>query len=313
MATTPQTRSTLKHIVNVSIPFKQDDGKGHADNLDVLWVPICDGITELTEEFNPDDDEVQYICDDKKTTILKSYAPSLEIEMGYQKGSEIQEYFDVMSRRLPIGDKKNDIEYIRYNKNEPMIGSTNQYIGVLRGGTVQFSSIGGSAEDPLGSTMKISSRPTDQASETVGYVTVSTGDASTPKYVWTAANGELPFLKTFTSYTGTIDDPKHMSTYYKGVTVKINDSAKTLKLTGTTDKSNKDKYVKFISENTALAANAYSSEIQASGDWDITVTLLNYGELKFGLQIVDANSDSGKAVSVTTKEYALTTEKYVAP
>lgn len=311
MATQPQTRSTLKHILNVSMPFVHDNGTGAESNKDVVWVPICNGVTELMEEFNPESDDLQYICDKTKTTILKSYAPSLEVEMQYQKGSEIQEYFDLMSRRLPIGDGKNDIEYIRYNENEPMIGGIREYIGVLRGGTVQFSSIGGSAEDPLGSTMTISSKPTNQTAETVGYVKVSSDDTTVPKYIWIAANGGLPFLKTFTSYNGSSNDEKHMSEYYKGVTVKVNDSTKKLTLSGTTDKNNKDKYVKFISEDTNLAANAYSDAIPASGDWSIEVTLSSYGNMKFGLQIVSAASDSGTPVSVTTKEYEFTTEKYV--
>lgn len=316
MATTPQTRSTLKHIVNVSMPFVQDKGTGHADNPDVVWVPICDGITELKEEFNPDDDDIQYICDDKKTTILKSYAPSLEIEMRYQIGSELQEYFNVMSRSLPIGDKKNDIEYIRYNKNEPYPGSTNKFVGVLRGGTVQFSSIGGSAEDPLGSTMKISSRPTDQASETVGYVTVSEGDASTPKYVWTAANTEIPYLtKYLTKKTGEdVYEEKGLSTYIPGTT-EITVKSNKFKLKGTSNGAAQKK-VKFISTNTNVIANTQTpATIQDDGSWELEVTVSNDGSASFALQIVEitGNPATELELSVATKLYKFKITGYVAP
>lgn len=312
MATTPQTRSTLKHILNVSMPFVSDDGTGVANNPDVVWVPICDGITELTEEFNPDTDEVQYICDDKKTTILKSYAPSMEIEMGYQKGSELQEYFDVMSRSLPIGDKKNDIEYIRYNKNEPYPGSTNKFVGVLRGGTVQFSSIGGSAEDPLGSTMTINSRPTDQSSETVGYVTVSEGDASTPKYVWTAANTEIPYLKKYLTKKAAEDayEEKGLSTYIPGsteITVKSNK----FQLKGTSNGAAQKK-VKLISTNTSIIANTQTTAtIQDDGTWTLEVTVVGNGDASFALQIIDSTGDT--ELSVATKIYKFKIKGYVAP
>lgn len=315
MATTPQTRSTLKHILNVSMPFVQDKGTGHEENPDVVWVPICDGITELTEEFNPDTDEVQYICDDKKTTILKSYAPSMEIEMGYQIGSELQEYFDVMSRSLPIGDKKNDIEYIRYNKNEPYPGSTNKFVGVLRGGTVQFSSIGGSAEDPLGSTMTINSRPTDQSSEIVGYVTVSTGDASTPKYVWTAANTEIPYLtKYLTKKTGEdVYEEKGLSTYIPGsteITVKSNNK---FQLKGTSNGAAQKK-VKLISTNTSVIADTQPiATIQDDGSWVLEVTVVNDGAASFALQIVESTGNSVTELSVATKLYKFKIKGYVAP
>lgn len=297
MATQPQTRSTLKHLVNVSIPFAHDKGTGVAENPDVIWAPICNGVTELTEEFNPDDDDIQYICDKNKTNILKSYAPSIEIEMEYQLGSEIQEYFNVMSRRLPIGDGKNEIEYIRYNENEPIAGSNQKYIGVLRGGTVQFSSIGGSAEDPLGSTMIIKSRPTDQSSETVGYVTVSSGEASAPKYVWTEANTEIPYLLKY----GTTDQNlKGLNTYIPGVT-EITVADNKFKLKGTSNGAS-SKRIKLISENTNVIANNQTpATIQGDGSWALDVTVSGNGDASFALQIIEDTLDT--ELSVTTKIY----------
>lgn len=299
MATQPQTRSTLKHLVNVSIPFAHDDGTGVAKNPDAVWVPICNGVTELTEEFNPDDDEIQYICDKNKTSILKSYAPSIEIEMEYQLGSEIQEYFNVMSRRLPIGDGKNEIEYIRYNENEPIAGTgtAKKYIGVLRGGTVQFSSIGGSAEDPLGSTMIIKSRPTDQSSEIVGYVTVSPGEASAPKYVWTEANTEIPYLL---KYGTDVQNLNGLNTYIPGVT-EITVVNNKFKLKGTSNGAS-DKRIKLISETTNIIANNQTpATIQGDGSWILEVTVSDNGDASFALQIIEKESET--ELSVTTKRY----------
>lgn len=309
MATQPQTRSTLKHLVNVSIPFASDKGTGSSENPDVIWAPICNGVTELTEEFNPDDDEIQYICEKNKTSILKSYAPSIEIEMEYQLGSEIQEYFNVMSRRLPIGDSKNEIEYIRYNENEPIAGTgtAKKYIGVLRGGTVQFSSIGGSAEDPLGSTMIIKSRPTDQSSETVGYVTVSPDDASEPKYVWTAANTEIPYLL---KYGTDVQNLNGLNKYIPGVT-EISVVNNKFKLKGTSNGA-EGKRIKLISENTNIIANNQTpATIQGDGSWILEVTVSGNGDASFALQIIEKESET--ELSVTTKRYKFKIAGYTAP
>lgn len=308
MATQPQTRSTLKHLVNVSIPFASDKGTGATANPDVVWAPICNGVTELTEEFNPDDDEIQYICEKNKTSILKSYAPSIEIEMEYQLGSEIQEYFNVMSRRLPIGDSKNEIEYIRYNENEPIAGTgtAKKYIGVLRGGTVQFSSIGGSAEDPLGSTMIIKSRPTDQSSETVGYVTVSPDDSSEPKYVWTAANTEIPYLL---KYGTDVQNLNGLNKYIPGVT-EITVVNNKFKLKGTSNGAS-DKRVKLISETTNIIANNQTpATIQGDGSWILEVTVSGDGDASFALQIIEKETET--ELSVTTKIYKFKIAGYTA-
>ena len=202
MAGQPEKRSTLGHLLNVSMPFS---------TTEPVWRLICKGVDELTEEFNPDTDEQQFICDDVKTTILKTYAPSFEISMGYQKDDLIQYYFDVMSRRLPTGEKTN-IEYIRFNKNETMFGTNNQFIGVRWNANVYFDSIGGSGDEYLTSVMNVAATGTPE----VGYISVTyTGNGAT--YTWNKADIEVPFVTSFIKDPSGTPETIPMGGYYSGL------------------------------------------------------------------------------------------------
>lgn len=178
MATQGESRAILGHLVNISMPFSKDDR---------VWAKICN-TTDLTEEFNPDTDDIQYICDTTKTTLLKSYRPTMEINMIYQKDNKLQNYFNTKVRRLPIGSGT-ETEYIRFNQNETKFNSDNEFVGVRRDASVYFDSVGGAAEDPLSSTMILNGSGDGE----VGYVKVTkTGDRI--EYTWVPANTEVPYL-----------------------------------------------------------------------------------------------------------------------
>ena len=238
---------------------------------------------------------------------MKSYKPSFEVEMHYQLDSKIQNYFNIMSRKLPINGKDNEIEYIRYNENEKILdGSTgDKYIGVLRSATVQFTSIGGSAEDPLGSAMTINAKGTNESSEKVGYVEVFPDDASSPKYVWHLANIDIPYMTGYTTHSGGTETVMGMSTYKDGQSITVSTDSK-FKIIGKS-KNAKGKYVKLFSKNTGVVASTTSAEIPdtTDGEWEIELTKVSSGTFEFSLAIVDAATGTQNLESVTTNAFKL--------
>ena len=270
MAGQPEKRSTLGHLLNVSMPFS---------TTEPVWRLICKGVSELNEEFNPDTDEQQFICEDVKTTILKTYAPSFEVSMGYQKDDLIQYYFDVMSRRLPTGEKTN-IEYIRFNKNNTMYGTINQFIGVKYKGNVYFNSVGGSGDEYLTSVMTVSATGNPE----VGYVSVTnTGDGAT--YTWNKANIEIPFF---------IEIPSGVSSF----TV--------------VGKGEKNHYV-YSQSSAGLESNPQYGSVSDSGDWSMNINVSGQGKQTIAfIQKDSTESNANTSVSTQTFNINLPTS-YVVP
>lgn len=115
------------------------------------WVLLGDGITSLTEEFNPETDTKQYINQSNGTTSLKSYTPSIPIEREYIS-DELQRWIDEKVKILPTGSKAIS-EYVRINLlDAPVDGA---YPAVKRKCTYQFDSIGGDAGSPLVNSMTL--------------------------------------------------------------------------------------------------------------------------------------------------------------
>lgn len=106
------------------------------------YVLLGDGITSLTEEFNPESDTKQYINQSNGTTVIKSYTPSISIEKEYIKDEELQEWIDEKIKTLPTGSEA-ETDYIRIN----LFDSTSDgvYNAVKRKCTFQFDSVGGDA------------------------------------------------------------------------------------------------------------------------------------------------------------------------
>lgn len=179
MGVPSESRSIVGHLLNISRPYSYD-----SYNFSL----ICGGVEELEESFEPDTDEVQYICETSKTTIVKGYSVSIEVDMTYQKDNEIQNYFNYLVRNLPVGS---DIQgdYVRFNKNETMFGTNNQFIGVRRNASIYPTSIGGSADEPLHTNIQIGG----SGDGVVGYITVSKEGAKT-LYSWTEASTRVPFV-----------------------------------------------------------------------------------------------------------------------
>ena len=115
------------------------------------WVLLGDGITSLTEEFNPETDTKQYIHQANGVTSVKSYTPSISVEREYIS-DELQTWMNEKIKLLPTGSAAVS-EYIRINIMEK--DTAGSYPAVKRKCSYQFDSIGGDAGSELVSAMTL--------------------------------------------------------------------------------------------------------------------------------------------------------------
>lgn len=116
------------------------------------YVLLGDGISSLTEEFNPESDTKQYINQANGTTSVKSYTPSISIEKEYIKDEELQDWINEKIKILPTGSAA-ESDYIRINLLEKTVDGV--YPAVKRKCTYQFDSIGGDAGAELMNNMTL--------------------------------------------------------------------------------------------------------------------------------------------------------------
>lgn len=115
------------------------------------WVLLGDGITSLTEEFNPESDTKQYINQSNGSTAIKSYTPSISVEREYIS-DKLQDWINEKIKTLPTGSKAIS-EYVRINLLEKPTDS--KYPAVKRRCTYQFDSVGGDAGSELMNAMTL--------------------------------------------------------------------------------------------------------------------------------------------------------------
>lgn len=135
-----EMREKLMHFFNI--------GTASAPN----YVLLGDGITSLTEEFNPEQDTKQYIHQSNGTTTVKSYTPSIAVEKEYIRDDELQKWMDEKIKILPTGTAAQS-DYVRINILEEDVEGA--YPAVKRRCSYQFDSIGGDAGDELVSGMTL--------------------------------------------------------------------------------------------------------------------------------------------------------------
>lgn len=136
-----EMRENLRHFFNI----------GTADAPD--YVLLGDGITSLTEEFNPESETKQYIHQANGTTNIKSYTPSISVEKEYMKDEKLQKWMDEKVKILPVGAAAQS-DYVRVNILEtPTSGGV--YPAVKRNCSYQFDNIGGDAGSELKSSMTL--------------------------------------------------------------------------------------------------------------------------------------------------------------
>lgn len=135
-----EMREKLMHFFSI--------GSGSTGSYTLLG----DGITSLTEEFNPESETSQYINNANGTTNIKSYTPSIQIEREYIS-DELQTWINEKIRTLPTGSKAVS-DYVRINILETP-SADGEYPAVKRMCSYQFDSIGGDAGNAIMSSMTL--------------------------------------------------------------------------------------------------------------------------------------------------------------
>ena len=273
MGVPSEKRAQLVHLLNVSTPYSYDN-----PDFEIL----CNGIEELTEEFDADDNDLQYICETTKTRVISSYTVSMDIEMGYTQNNKIQNWFNNKVRILPTGTEL-EVDYIRFNKLEPIFGTSNKFIGVRRKATGYPTSIGGSATDPLGCNFTLAGA----GDAKVGIVTITTNTWGNT-YTWDDATTALPYVSTI----GTVN----IKNYYSGVTVTATDNTKTkIKIIGTGIPS---ATISFINKSGNKDTNT-TAAVGPDGSWELEVPVAQIS-VSGDIYTIAFQQASGGVDSVTT-------------
>lgn len=135
-----EMREKLMHFFNIGTSEEPE------------YVLLGDGITSMTEEFNPESDTKQYINQANGTTVIKSYTPSISIEKEYIKDEALQKWIDEKIKILPTGSSAQS-DYVRINILDSV--SDGVYNAVKRKCSYQFDSIGGDAGSELVNAMTL--------------------------------------------------------------------------------------------------------------------------------------------------------------
>ncbi len=135
-----EMREKLMHFFNIG------------SSQEPQYVLLGDGITSLTEEFNPETETKQYIHQANGTTSIKSYTPSISITKEYIN-DDLQAWIDEKIKLLPVGSAAVS-DYVRINILEKT-SSDGTYPAVKRNCSYQFDSIGGDAGSELTSSMTL--------------------------------------------------------------------------------------------------------------------------------------------------------------
>lgn len=135
MAKTPMKRSILQHLMwcqhTVSTPG---------------YYLINEGVSDLTEEFEPDEETLQYVAEDAKTSFVKSYAMSVGLTVNLVDNDPVCKEILWYVKHLKTGSEA-DAKYVRFMLTDKI--DDNTYTGYEVDANVSVSNIGGSAEDYL--------------------------------------------------------------------------------------------------------------------------------------------------------------------
>ena len=186
MAITPENRTVVQHLLNVSSPYNFDSPD---------FQLINEGVTDLTEEFNPETEQIQYIAEKDASTIVKRYAPSIAFTSYIVKDDKVNVRIRDIVNTLPVGSAT-DVDYIRFNLLDVQgetTGTTLKYIAYRRRGTITASNIGGAAGD----TTTISATVNGKGDVIKGILTVDKTSPTITTYSFVADTAESATV-TFT-------------------------------------------------------------------------------------------------------------------
>lgn len=196
MSLTPKKRSTVRHLINTKLAWVTDS----TDSFKL----VNEGVTDLSEGFNPNTDDLQYIAEDDKTHVVKTYGPSISLTaVMVDKTDPVNDWIQKVINKLPKNDDANT-EYIRFSLLDEIKNSTNdndkikKYTAYKRAAVVEVNSIGGSAGDNVSMEVIVSGRgeavegtlTVDASGETVTYTFVSSKNSINKTIEFTVTNND---------------------------------------------------------------------------------------------------------------------------
>lgn len=139
-------RHELQHFVDINMDKTLANPDYHL---------LGDGIASLTEEFNAEEETEQWINQENGTTDIKSYTPSMSVEMQDidQDDTELVDWFNHLIDTLPTGSKAVS-SYIRVR----IKGAGPSYPAVQRKCAISVGSTGGDAGANVTNSITIGGR-----------------------------------------------------------------------------------------------------------------------------------------------------------
>lgn len=139
-------RSDLKHFIDIKMDTTYSSCDYHL---------LGEGISSLTEEFNPEEETQQWINQENGTTEIKSYTPSISVEMQDvdQDDTDLVDWFNKMVDTLPTA-KKAVSSYVRLRVS----GSGPSYPAIRRACSISVGSTGGDAGTNVTNAITIGGR-----------------------------------------------------------------------------------------------------------------------------------------------------------
>lgn len=116
-------------------------------------VELGDGYTELTEDWGPSVQSVQYINMQSKSSTVSGYEFSMSPEREYLN-DEIQKEMDKLFKKFPTG-KDCETTYYRFYKTDAVAGKSNEFSAIKIPVIVAASSTGGEGGGTLTSSIQI--------------------------------------------------------------------------------------------------------------------------------------------------------------
>lgn len=161
-------RHELQHFVDISMDKSLASPDYHL---------LGDGIASLTEEFNAEEETEQWINQENGTTDIKSYTPSISVEMQDidQDDTDLVDWFNNLIDTLPTGSKAIS-SYVRVRVK----GAGPSYPAVQRKCAISVGSTGGDAGANVTNSITIGGR---------GDGIQGTFNAETKKFTASGASG----------------------------------------------------------------------------------------------------------------------------
>lgn len=168
-------RDLLAHYVDIGM-------KTAIDAEDTNFHLLGEGVGALSEEFNPETETKQWINDKNGNTAIKSYTPSIEVEIEDcdQDDTELIDWLNDLVDDLPTG-KDATSSYVRVRLNRPLDSAGTDakvFKAVKRMCSISVSSTGGDAGSNVVNSISIGGKGDGKK----GYFNIETNKFTVGEY-----------------------------------------------------------------------------------------------------------------------------------